>query len=180
MARKPFDAEAILAAIARGERSCGDLEMRIDRDGGWHYRGSPIARAALVRLFASVLHRAEDGTYWLVTPGEQGRVEVEDAPFVAVEVLAEGADREQRIRFRTNLDEWVELDEAHPLRLEARPGRGGAELPYLLVRGRLEARVARPVFYHLAELAEPSPEAGDPRVGVWSAGRFFPLGLGDG
>ncbi len=154
--------------------------MRIDRDGGWHYRGSPIARPALVRLFASVLHRAEDGTHWLVTPGEQGRVEVEDAPFVAIEVRAEGAGREQRLRFRTNLDEWVELDGEHPLRLEAVPGNGGAEVPYLRVRGRLDARLARSVFYHLAELAEPSPEAEDPRMGVWSAGRFFPLGSGEG
>ncbi len=152
--------------------------MRIDRDGGWHYQGSPIARPALVRLFATVLRRAEDGSHWLVTPVEQGRVEVEDAPFVAVELAAEGSGRDQRLRLRTNLDDWVELDAAHPLRLEARPD--GAEVPYLLVRDRLEARVARPVFYDLVELAEPAPDAEDRRVGVWSAGCFFPLGSVDG
>lgn len=175
MARQPFDAEAILAAIARGERSCGDLAMRIDREGEWYYQGSRIPRPALVKLFATVLRRAEDGSYWLVTPVEQGRVEVEDAPFVAVEVEATGHGRDQRLRLRTNLDEWVDLDPAHPLRLEGRPD--GAEVPYILVRDRLEARVARPVFYHMVELAEVG-EGG--RAGVWSAGHFFPLGSARG
>lgn len=178
MARRPFDPEAILAAIARGERSCGDLELRIDRQGDWHYQGSRIARTGLVKLFASVLRRAEDGSYWLVTPVEQGRVEVEDAPFVAVELAAEGSGHAQRLRFRTNLDDWVQLDAAHRLRLEVLSD--GAEIPYLLVRDRLEARVARAVFYHLVELAEPAPDGDDRRVGVWSAGDFFPLGSVDG
>lgn len=173
MARGTFDADAILAAIARGERSCGDFEMRIDRDGTWHYRGSPIGRLPLVKLFASVLQRAEDGSYWLVTPAEQGRIEVEDAPFVAVEVEARGEGRDRRIALRTNLDEWVELGPEHPLRLEA--GAGDAMVPYVRVRGRLEARVARPAFYHLVELAEPSPDDAD-TLGVWSQGCHFPLG----
>ncbi len=179
MPRKPFDPDQILAAIARGERTpaCGDAaEMRIDRDGTWRYGGSPIGRPALVRLFASVLRRAEDGRYWLVTPVEQVPVEVEDAPFVAVEVRAEGEGREgRRLSFRTNLDEWVELDGDHPLRLERRPP-DGAEVPYLRVRDGLEARVERAVFYHLAELAEPGPESDGSPLGVWSGGRFHPLG----
>ena len=174
MARKPFDADAILAAIARGERSCGDFEMRIDRAGTWYYRGSPIGRPPLVKLFASVLRRDPDGGYWLVTPAEQGRIEVEDAPFVAVELAAEGEGRGRLLRLRTNLDDWVPLDAEHPLRLV--PDARGAMVPYLRVRDRLDARVARSVFYHMVELAEPSPEDDNDAVGVWSAGRFFPLG----
>lgn len=176
MARKPFDAEAILAAIARGERSCGDFEMRIDREGTWHYRGSPIGRLPLVKLFATVLRRAEDGSYWLITPVEQGRIAVDDVPFVAVDMEREGEGRAQQLRFRTNLDDWVTLGAAHPLRL-ARNG-DGADVPYILVRDRLEARLARPVFYHLVELAEPA-DADEATLGVWSAGQFFPLGVVD-
>lgn len=171
--RKTFDADAILAAIARGERACGDLEMRIDRSGTWYYRGSPIARLALVKLFASVLRRAQDGSYWLVTPVEQGRIEVEDLPFVAVELDAAGSGQEQRIRLRTNLDEWVELGQAHPLELSAMAD--GAMAPAVRVRDRLDARVARSVFYHMVELAEPA-SWDESVLGIWSAGCFFPLG----
>lgn len=178
MARKPFDADAILAAIARGERSCGDFEMRIDRDGTWYYRGSPIQRPALVKLFASVLRRGPDGSYWLVTPVEQGRVEVEDAPFVAVELTADGVGRDRVVHFRTNLDEWVTLDAEHALRVERRAD--GSAIPYICVRDRLDARVARSVFYHLVELAEPAPEGNNGAIGIWSAGRFFVLGDVDG
>jgi uncharacterized protein len=177
VARRPFDADAILAAIVRGERACGDFELRIDRDGVWHYRGSPITRLPLVKLFASVLRRAPDGSYWLVTPAEQGRIEVEDVPFVAVELAALGSGRDQRLRLRTNLDEWVGVDDDHPLRLA--PASGGAQVPYLRVRDRLDARLSRSVFYHLVELAEPAPDADNGIVGVWSAGRFFPLGSVD-
>ena len=149
----------------------GDLKMHIDRDGRWHYQGSPIARLPLVRLFASVLRREDDGSYWLVTPAERGRVTVEDVPFVAVAVRAEGAGREQRLVFRSNLDEEATLDAAHPLRLVAEPASGAA-IPYILLRDRLEARILRPVFYHLVEFGE---EIGED-FGVWSNGRFFPLG----
>ncbi|MEK0082761.1 DUF1285 domain-containing protein [Benzoatithermus flavus] len=178
MARKPFDPEAVLAAIARGERACGDFAMRIDREGTWHYQGSPIRRLPLVKLFATVLRRAPDGSYWLVTPVEQGRIEVEDVPFVVVELRSEGEGPAQRIELRTNLDEWVPLDAAHPLRLA--PALDGARIPYVTVRDQLEARVSRSVFYHLVELAEPAPDGHDDVVGVWSAGRFFPLGSVDG
>jgi hypothetical protein len=177
LSRKPFDPEAILAAIARGERSCGDFDMRIDREGTWHYRGSPIGRLPLVKLFATVLRRGPDGDYWLVTPAEQGRIEVEDVPFVAVELRAHGEGRDRRLELRTNLEEWVPLDAEHPLRLE--PAADGATVPYLRVRDQLDARVARSVFYHMVDLAEPAPDGVDGVVGVWSAGRFFPLGSVD-
>ena len=172
--RQPFDPDALLAAIARGEQSCGDFEMRIARDGTWFYRGSPIGRLPLVKLFASVLRRGPDGGYWLVTPVEQGRVEVEDVPFVAVELRCEGSGPSQLLELRTNLDEWVAVNAAHPL--ELRDQADGTQLPYVRVRDKLDARVARSVFYHLVELAEPCPDGVEDVLGVWSAGRFFPLG----
>jgi uncharacterized protein len=174
MHKRSFDPDAVLAAVARGERSCGEFEMRIDRDGTWFYRGSPIGRLPLVKLFASVLRRAPDGGYWLVTPAEQGRIEVEDAPFVAVELRRKGEGRAQLLELRTNLEEWVPLDVEHPL--EARAAAEGAWVPYLRVRDKLDARVNRPVFYEMVELAEPAPDGAEDQIGVWSAGRFFPLG----
>lgn len=172
--RQPFDPDAILAAIGRGERSCGDFELRIARDGTWFYQGSPIGRLPMVRLFASVLRRAPDGRYWLVTPVEQGLIEVEDVPFVAVEVACDGSGTAQQLSLRTNLDEWVPIDEAHHLEMRAQPD--GTRAPYLRVRDSLDARVSRSAFYHLVELAEPSFDGVEEVLGVWSGGRFFSLG----
>ena len=149
----------------------GDLPMRIAQDGTWFYQGSPINRSSLVKLFASVLHREEDGEYWLATPAERGKIVVEDVPFMAVAVRAEGAGRDQRLFFRSNLDDEVPLDEAHPLRLASEPATG-ASIPYIVIRDRLEARILRAVFYHLVEFGEQIGE----EFGVWSSGRFFPLG----
>ena len=149
----------------------GSLPLRIDREGRWHYQGSPINRLPLVKLFASVLHREEDGAYWLVTPAERGKIDVEDVPFMAVAVRAEGTGRDQRLFFRSNLDKEVPLDDDHPLRLAGDPASGAA-VPYIVIRDRLEARILRPVFYHLVEFGE---EIGE-EFGVWSSGRFFPLG----
>jgi uncharacterized protein len=152
----------------------GDLDMRIARDGTWFYRGSPITRQTLVKLFASVLRREEDGSYWLVTPAERGRLTVEDAPFVAVEVISEGSGPKRRLSFRTNLDEIVAAGPEHPLRIET--AADGEPAPYILVWRGLEARLNRPVFYELVELAD--AERGDGRgpFGLWSDGMFFDLG----
>ena len=114
--------------------------MRIARDGTWYYRGSPINRPALVKLFASVLRREDDGSYWLVTPAERGRVVVEDAPFIAVALDVEGEGRDQRLIFRTNLDEIVAAGPDHPLRVET--AADGTPAPYVLLRPGLEARLA--------------------------------------
>lgn len=166
------------AAISRADRrtpaELGDLDMRIARDGTWFYRGSPIHRLPLVKLFASVLRRERDNSYWLVTPAERGRVTVDDAPFVAVAVDAGGEGRGQRLIFRTNLDEIVTAGEEHPLRVEI--ASDGTPAPYILVRPGLEARLARPVFYELAELGVEETIAGETQFGVWSAGVFFRLG----
>ena len=150
---------------------CGDLDMRIAADGRWFYRGSPIGRPALVKLFASVLRRESDGQYWLVTPAERGRVVVDDVPFTAVEVTAHGVGRDQCLVFRSNLDEEATAGDDHPIRVETDP-LSGSPRPYILIRDGLEARILRSVFYHLADLGEAE---GD-RFGVWSSGRFFPLG----
>jgi hypothetical protein len=148
--------------------------IRILRDGTWLYGGTAIKRHNLVKLFASVLKRDEQGDFWLQTPYEKGRIEVEDAPFTAVELRAEGAGEGQTLQLRTNLDEWVTLDAAHPLRIET-DEKTGAPSPYVLVRDNLEARIARSVYYELAALAVPSAaDAGT--LGVWSAQTFYPLG----
>ncbi len=152
----------------------GDLDMRIARDGTWYYRGSAINRIPLVKLFASVLRQENDGSYWLVTPAERGRVTVEDAPFIAVALDMQGQGRGQRLIFRTNLDEIVTAGPDHPLRVET--AADGTPAPYILVRPGLEARLARPVFYELAELGQEEEIAGDRLFGVWSGGVFFALG----
>lgn len=172
-----FDPAPYLARIARGEAACGDLGLRIDRDGRWYYQGSPIGRPAMIKLFASVLHRLPDGSYWLVTPGEQVRVEVEDVPFVVVELREAGTAAAPLIELRTNLDEWVPLDRSHPLTL--RPvGTPPADVPYLGVRNGLEARLTRPVYYELVELAQPDP--GGRHLEVASGGTRFVVGRLDG
>jgi hypothetical protein len=164
---------------------CGAFNIRIDRDGRWYYENSPIGRLPLVKLFSTVLSRDSDGVYWLTTPAERGTIEVEDAPFVAVEMEVTGSGRDQHIRLRTNIDEWVSVDGDHPLWLEqeARVGHdaAGGPTPYVRIRDRLNARIARPLYYDLVALAvegksgaDALPEKGS--IGVWSKGQFFPLG----
>jgi hypothetical protein len=152
----------------------GDLDIRIARDGSWHYRGSPITRLPLVKLFASVLRRDGDGSYWLVTPAERGRVAVEDVPFLAVALTIADSGRAQQLIFRTNLDEIVTAGPDHPLRVET--AANGEPAPYILVRDGLEARLTRPVFYELVDLGAEEPIAGAAQFGVWSSGVFFRLG----
>jgi uncharacterized protein len=148
--------------------------MRIARDGSWHYKGTPIGRKELVCLFASVLKREEDGSFWLETPVERGRIEVEDAPFIAVEVFWRQCDGRQCLTFRTNLDEMVTADHNHPIRVAIDP-RTREPRPYVTVRGGLEARINRAVFYELVALAEPEKVEGRDVLGVWSEGVFFPI-----
>jgi hypothetical protein len=155
--------------------SCGDFGIRIARDGTWYHHGSPIGRAALVKLFASVLRRDAEGIYWLVTPAERGRIEVEDAPFIAVGLEASGQGRDQILRFTTNVDDTADADESHPLRIETDPATGEPR-PYVLIRPGLEARLVRPVFYQLVDLGCDETIDGAPAFGVWSTGKFFPLG----
>lgn len=158
-----------------GAAICGDFGIAIGRDGTWYYHGSPIGRKPLVKLFASVLRRDEGGEYWLITPVERGRILVEDAPFTAVEVTAEGDGKERVLRFRTNLDDEVEAGPDHPIRVD-HDLASGEPSPYVHVRGGLEARILRPVYYHLVELGDEVELDGETMFGVWSHGQFFPLG----
>jgi hypothetical protein len=149
---------------------CGDFDLRIRRDGTWLYRDAPIARSALVKLFASVLRREPDGSYWLVTPYERGRVTVDAAPFVAVDVDVVRENGVSRAIFRTNLDENVAAGPLHPITLVS--ASDGSQIPHVTVRAGLEARVARSAFYRLVDAA--TTEGG--QLGVWSDGVFFRLG----
>ncbi|MCE9506951.1 MAG: DUF1285 domain-containing protein [Alphaproteobacteria bacterium] len=148
--------------------------IKILKDGTWLYQGSPITRHNLVKLFASVLHRDDKGGYWLVTPFEKGRIEVEDAPFTAVELKSSSSGESQTLLFRTNLDDWIEAGEEHPLRVEINPETGEPS-PYILVRAGLEALIVRSVYYELVKLAV-ADETKKGLLGLWSRNIFFPIG----
>ena len=151
------------------------FDIRIASDGRWFHEGDEIRRIEIVKLFASVLMRDKIGDHWLVTPVEKGRITVDDAPFIVCEMLvASGADpRLNRIRFRTNLDENIALDDAHPILLWPADDLQDFR-PYVEVRDGLLAKLSRPVYYQLAEHAEKGP---DGRLGVWSNQQFFSLEL---
>lgn len=148
--------------------------MRIDRNGTWYHQGSPIGRKELVRLFAGVLRRDDDGDYWLITPAEMARIEVEDAPFLAVELTATGDGADQVLSLRTNVDAVVTVDADHPIRVDMNP-ETGAPAPYAILDGGIEAKIARAVYYELVSLGVEKNHGGD-LLGVWSSGVFFPLG----
>lgn len=148
---------------------CGDSEMRIARDGTWFHQGSPIGRIAMVRLFSRILRREPDGGYVLVTPVEKLDIAVEDAPFVAVEMKVEGEGRAMRLAFRLNTGDLVTAGPNHALRFA---GDDDGPRPYLHVRAGLEALIARPVYYEIAELAL---AGGSDPAGVWSDGAFFAI-----
>ena len=153
---------------------CGDIGMRIAGDGTWFYANSPIGRKPLVKLFASVLRKDEDGRTYLVTPVEKVLVTVDDAPFMAVEMTIEGEGREQKLHLRTNTDDWVTCSADHPLRFGSDPRTGGPK-PYLTVRGRLEALFTRALYYDLVALAGIERRDGVEQFGVWSSGAFFAM-----
>lgn len=184
----PGGLEALHAAIAaEGGRKlppihlwnppfCGDIDMRIARDGTWFYGGTPIGRTALVQLFASVLRR-EDGRFVLVTPVEKVGITVEDAPFQAVEMRVSTGAEGQQIAFRTNVEDWVSVDGAHPLRFE--PGEADGLKPYVRVRGDLWALVKRALFLDMVELGQVRQIGGTSMFGVESDGAFFPMAEAD-
>jgi hypothetical protein len=145
---------------------CGEIDIRIRRDGVWFHEGTPIGREPLVRLFSTVLRLDPDG-YHLVTPVEKLKITVEDAPFIAVRVDAEDGV----LRFLTNVGDEVEAGPDNPIRVTTDP-ETGEPAPYVHVRRGLEARIRRPVFYELVEMAEDR----DGVTGVTSNGVFFPIG----
>ena len=151
---------------------CGDIGIAIRRDGTWTYLGSPINRAPLVNLFASVLRRDEDGRYYLVTPAEKVLCSVEDAPFVAVEMEIDGTGPAQALTLRTTVRDVVQCGPVNALRYAVEPSTGGLK-PYVLVRGRLEALLTRTLAYDFLDRCVGTGPDGT--QGVWSRGSFFPL-----
>ena len=151
---------------------CGDLDMRIASDATWYYMGTPIGRPALVHLFSTILKR-EGGKHFLVTPVEKVGIRVDDAPFLAVEMIKDKENGARLLRFRTNVDDWVPCDAAHRLRFEA--GSDGGLTPYLHVRADLWAKVTRALYYDLVDMGEKRVIDGRPMFGVESAGEFFPM-----
>jgi hypothetical protein len=151
---------------------CGDIDMRIAADGTWFYCGSPIGRAPLVQLFASIMRREGD-RYVLVTPVEKVGIKVDDAPFLAVEMRVESEADGPELTFRTNVEDLVTVDSEHPLRFE--PGASEGLKPYVRVRGDLWALVKRALFYDLVDLGQTEQVANEDWFGVRSRGLFFPM-----
>lgn len=149
---------------------CGDIDIRIARDGRWFHEGTPIRRQRMVDLFATILRKDADGEFYLVTPVEKLRIQVDDAPFVAIDVDVAGDGREQVLLFTTNVGDQVVADAEHPLRIAEDPDTGEPS-PYVMVRAGLEALINRATFYRLVEHVCDHQGV----HGVWSSGCFFPL-----
>lgn len=152
---------------------CGDLDMRIARDGTWFYLGTPIGRKPLVKLFSSIIRKDGDD-YFLVTPVEKVGITVEDAPFVAIDFDVAGSGTEQTITFTTNVDDTAVAGPDHPIRVKRDPVTGEPS-PYVLVRANLMALIDRKSFYRLVDLGVHNDHQGQSWFGVFSGGAFFPI-----
>ena len=185
MSQKP---EAIAAQIesAAGEKSkpsldkwhpelSGDIDIVVNRDGEWLHEGKAIAREAIVRLFSTILRREDDGHYYLVTPVEKWRIQVDDTPLLAHSLKSEGEGRNRTLSVTTNVGELVQIDDAHPLWLDRYPETGEPR-PVILLPHGVEARLVTSAYYDLAELiAAENPDAKAP-MGIWSHGNFYQIG----
>ncbi len=152
---------------------CGDLDMRISRSGMWYYLGTPIGRQPLIKLFSSIIRKDGD-KYYLVTPAEKVGIQVDDAPFVAVDFETEGSGRSQSVIFTTNVDEKVTASGEKPIRVEREPETGEVS-PYVLVRSNLEALIDRKSFYRIVDICTHEHHGGESWFGLWSGGTFFPF-----
>jgi len=152
---------------------CGDLDIRIARDGTWSYLGTPIGRFELVRLFSSILRKDGDD-YFLVTPAEKVGIRVDDAPFVAVDFTAEGQGPAQSLTFVTHVGDRATAGPDHPIRVAYDP-QTGEPSPYVTIRANLEALIDRKSFYRLVELGSHAKHEGEDWFGLWSGGVFFPI-----
>jgi len=154
----------------------GDLDIRIDAHGGWHYNQSPIGRKAMVCLFASMLVRDKQLHYWLVTPTELGRIEVDDAPLIAVDLFITGEGEDQDVSFCTNIDQLISVTAKTPLVMKPSPV-SGEMAPYITNADGIEAKLTRQVYYSLVEAGVVQTNAqGEDVLGIWSDNAFFPLG----
>lgn len=183
-----FDLKALMASASANKSEsgfppvekwhpdyCGEMDMVIGADGTWWHEGTPFTRPALVKLFASILRKDADGETYLVTPVEKIKIKVERAHFVAIRVDVEGEGENQRLFFTTNMEETVEAGPERPLRVETEAVTLEPS-PFISVRGRLEASLARPVFYELVEHATEIDTPEGRQLGVYGGGVFFPLG----
>ncbi|WP_417720607.1 DUF1285 domain-containing protein [Salipiger sp.] len=152
---------------------CGDLDMRIARDGTWFYLGTPIGRFELVKLFSSIL-RKDDDAYFLVTPVEKVGITVDDAPFVATDFSAAGDGQDQVLTFTTHVGDKTVAGPDSPIRVERDPDTGEPS-PYVRVRADLEALIDRKSFYRLVDRAVHHLHDGESWFGLWSSGQFFPI-----
>lgn len=152
---------------------CGDLDMRIARDGTWFYLGTPIGRAPLVRLFSTILRKDGD-YYFLVTPVEKVGITVDDAPFVAVDYDVAGEGTAQKLTFTTNVGDQAVAGQENPIRVERDPETGEPS-PYVLIRANLEALIDRKSFYRLVDIGAHKDVDGQSWFGLWSSGEFFPI-----
>jgi hypothetical protein len=153
----------------------GDLNIRIDAAGTWHYNHSPIERKEMVCLFASMLAKDTQGRYWLVTPTELGRIDVEDAPLLAVDLYVTGRGQAQIVHLATNVDQIITVTSQTPIIMKASPANG-AMTPYIINEDGIEAKLTRAVYYSLVEVGAVQENSLDGLFGVWSSGSFFPLG----
>jgi hypothetical protein len=154
---------------------CGDIQMEIRKDGSWWHEGSRIGRQRLVKAFSRILRKDDDGEIYLVTPYEKIIVHVEDAPFLAVRVDRAGEPGpEQTLAFLTNLGDATLAGPESLLRVETDVDTQ-EPAPYVMVRAGLEAKLTRPCFYELADMAVDNPDGSD-TMGVWSGGAFFAIG----
>ncbi|MDO8881607.1 MAG: DUF1285 domain-containing protein [Pseudotabrizicola sp.] len=152
---------------------CGEMDMRIARDGTWFHEGTPIGRVAMVKLFSSILKREGD-RFYLVTPVEKVGIQVDDTPFLAVDLLATGAGRDQNLTFSTKTEDEVLAGPDHAIRITLDPATA-EPAPFVHIRGGMEARIDRKTFYRLVDLGTQEDVDGTPWFGVWSAGVFFPM-----
>lgn len=155
----------------------GDIDIRIARDGDWYYQGEKMGRETLVRLFSTILRRESDGEYYLVTPVEKWRIQVEDAPLLAHSLEVSGQGESQLIHLTTNTGDPIRIDREHPLKVESYPGSDEPR-PVVMLEHGLEARLVTAAFYELTRYVTEQPDGNANRVGVWSAGVFFELGEG--
>ena len=152
---------------------CGDIDMTISKSGKWYYMGSEIKRPAMVKLFSGILRLESDNSYYLVTPVEKVRIQVEDAPFVAVAIIKEQSEGMNTVTFRTNLNDEIVLSKENPLSIEIK--KNDEPSPYITVRNNLRALISRSVFYELVDLAETIPIDGVPYLAIKSQGEFFKI-----
>ncbi|KMQ74467.1 DUF1285 domain-containing protein [Marinobacter subterrani] len=153
----------------------GDMDLRISRDGHWIFKGDPLAREAIVRLFSTILRREEDGEYYLLTPVEKWRIQVEDAPLLAHSLRVTGEGDRQVVSVTTNVGESLEIGQDHPLEVGTYPGSDEPR-PIVKVRHGVEARLVTAAYYDLAEHVVERNQGGHPVLGVFSHGIFYKIG----